>query len=579
MASKIVICTKIGALRFALFLIFVAFNLPAFGQQKRFGAADTAKIIYIENATDNSAEFRKKLSTKWQQRGYLLAVADSVNPKKIRIDKGPFFDSLTVLWNSPEGKTNFKTTASDLLAFTEKWLLDAENSGYPFSSVKYTLANQTDTGISIYAEAQSGEKYNLDTLVFKDLELSATFLKWTAGVKPGEPYNHAAIKLLESRLNGIEGFTVFGSSVLRVIDNKLSVFVPVQKPVRDQLTGLVGIATVPNGKPIFTGEATGTFYNMFRSGVASHFEWRSYRARSQEMKLNVSVPYFLSLPFITRINVAYEKFDTIYSSFTRGLYLRFPLGTRSGFVIGAAFTDRYSISYDINSVKLFRALPANPASRNSMYQMGFERSNLVPGRLNLKGWQAEISAGIGSRRFFRDPEIEAITWTNISGNSENIYDSLDRIGQFRVTRYRVSLKFNGFIKLRSWLVLRTGADVMQYRAPAIFFNELDRFGGIKNLRGFNEQSIFASEFYMGTLELRFVSKNTGYIGPFYHLAWYKDASATTIPGSGTLHGLGIQSAVQTAAGVLQMAWALGKSGTQPMALNQSRFHIGISSSF
>jgi hemolysin activation/secretion protein len=179
----------------------------------------------------------------------------------------------------------------------------------------------------------------------------------------------------------------------------------------------------------------------------------------------------------------------------------------------------------------------------------------------------------------RDPEISAITWINSAGNPENIYDSLQRIGQFRAVRYRGSLKISSYIPFKPWLVLKLGLEGMVYRAPVVYFNELERFGGIKNLRGFNEQSIFASEFSMATVELRFVSGNTGYLAPFYHLGRFRDGSGTVNPTSGYLHGMGIQTAFTTAAGILNLAWALGKSGTSASVLPFEKHSLHITPVF
>jgi hypothetical protein len=549
-----------------------------YGQQLGF-ANDSAEIIALKKASSNTKEYRKQLAEKYQKKGFLLASADSVAPDRILVSKGKYYDSVYVYWHSELGEQEFQTDVPGLLQYIEAYLTETENSGHPFSSVALSAAAQSDTLLAIKAKADPGEKYTLDTLMFKDLEMSKRFLKWAADIHIGDPYNQKAIKLLQYKLASVDGFAVYGEPVLRAVDKRMHVFIHAEKPIRDQLSGLVGLATVPNGRPVFTGEATGRFYNMFQAGVHAAFEWRSYKARSQELRISGSLPYLFGVPFNTRFQLAYEKFDTIYSAFTRGLHFRMPINKNSGLVVGASFTDRFRIYTDLSPVQQFRSLPENPPSRNSLYELGYEYRNMVPGKLNTRGWDLAANVGIGARRFVRDPEISGITWINAAGNKENIYDSLDRIGQLRATRYRISVKVQRYFEILPWLVLKTGLDAIQYRAPVIYFNELERFGGIKNLRGFNEQSIFASEFYMGTAELRFISGASGYLAPFYHFGWFKDGSNSTTPASGYVQGMGIQTAFRTAAGILNMAWALGKSGNQPLGLNQSRFHLGISSSF
>ncbi|MBS3915714.1 MAG: hypothetical protein KG003_14565 [Bacteroidetes bacterium] len=550
-----------------------------YAQQNPISSNDSLVLHNQKNKQISALQWRKNLAVSYQEKGFLLAWADSIAPDQALVHKGKYFDSIHVVWNDWNGRKTLNLNVSDYLHYASEWLIQMENSGYPFSYIKLMPGIQDSAGIQLEAFAERGDAYTFDTFVFKGFELSPVFMKWAAGIQVGKPYNHKAVLVLQNKLGAADGFYIFGDPQLAAIDGHLFTFVQAGKAMRDQLSGLAGLATVPGGRPVITGELSGKFYNMFRSGVYGALEWRSFKARSQELRIQTSVPYLFGMPFNTRLNLAYEKYDTLYSAFTRGLSLKFPLKKNLGIWIGANYTDRYRIYADLSTVSNFRQLPENPPSRNSMYQIGLEFSNLQSGVLPVKGLEIALSAGAGTRKLVSDPEIGAITWLNGQGITENIYDSLKRVGQMQVSRYKLQTKIQSFVPLKSWMVLRTSLDASLYRAPQIYFNELERFGGIKNLRGFNEQSIFANEFYMATAELRFVTGNQGYIGPFYHLAWFNDASKSRITYSGWLQGTGIQTGFRTAAGILNLAWAISKTGTLPFSLNQSRFHAGISATF
>lgn len=113
----------------------------------------------------------------------------------------------------------------------------------------------------------------------------------------------------------------------------------------------------------------------------------------------------------------------------------------------------------------------------------------------------------------------------------------------------------------------------------MYFNELFRIGGINDIKGFNEQSIFANEYYIGMAELRLMTGNTGYFGAFINAARTINVSRLGGPALDHPLGFGFSAALKTKAGILNIVWALGRSKSQPFSLNNSKFHFSISSDF
>lgn len=563
--------------RLISFLFIFVISLSWFQAAGQSVASDPV-YIKLRDKTVNTRNYRNALATVYQKKGYLLAFADSLAPDSISLYKGRLFTNVIIDWPA-EGLNKALIQAKDLGTLGEQWLVTAENTGYPYAILKYQVADQTDSAVHIRVVADKGDLYQTDSLFYGEIELSDRFVRWCRGNLEGDIYNHRGMLNLLERLEYVDGIGCGPEPLLRIENAALKVYLPVYRVSRDHISGIVGLATQPDGRPVFTGELNARFYNMFRAGVHSSFEWRSFRARSQEMKIRGSLPFLLGTPFVTRFAISLEKFDTLYSNFSRGLELTVPIRRKQSLVIGTTITDRMRIWADKATVENFRRLPDNPAARNGYYYLGFEYRNLREGDLPVKGGGISLRGGAGVRRLLRDASLEGIRWTNAAGVVENIYDSLDRSGLLRTSNYRLDGSAFRFTRLGKMVVLKTAAEGHLYYAPTVYFNELERYGGIKNIRGFTEQSIFASEFVMGTLELRFQSGNAGFIGPFYHLGRFRDRSGLSSPGSGWLHGTGISAAIQTGSGVLHLAWALGKSGSQPLAFNQSRFHFGIATTF
>jgi hemolysin activation/secretion protein len=56
-------------------------------------------------------------------------------------------------------------------------------------------------------------------------------------------------------------------------------------------------------------------------------------------------------------------------------------------------------------------------------------------------------------------------------------------------------------------------------SPNIFRNELFQIGGYRLLRGFDEESIFATQYGVGTVEYRFLSGLNSYFFAFADIGW------------------------------------------------------------
>lgn len=559
---------------FAIWLL----TLQVYGQVDAPLNKDSIDIYHLKKGQTQSVAWRNQVLLSFQKKGYLLARVDSVDAKTVRITKGTLFSKLMVLWTDT-AKSAQAMDPMTLIKTTENWVEEQNNNGYPFAKAGYVIKEQMDSQVQVLVQLAEGDRYVMDSLFFANTKFSKRFLNWTVGIKPGDVYRQHALDRFVQIASELEGFTAYGSPTLRLENAMLKIDMPVFKINKDYVSGLVGLATNPQGRPFFTGEATARFYNMFGAGVYTGFEWRSFRARSQELKLNGSLPFLLGAPFALGYKLEFEKFDTLFSNFNRGAELKFALKPGFFLMLGLATTERLRIYADLETVKTTKRLPENPASKNNHYHIALEYKKLGLSAIPERGTHLYIKSAAGDRRIVRDAAFEGFTWVNQSGVVETIYDSLNRVGQLRAFNYKINGFATQYIPIRTWLVAKVSAEFSHFQAPTIYFNELERFGGIKNIRGFNEQSIFANQFYMSTLELRIQNIETGFIGPFYHLAWYRNQAQSNIAGRGLLQGFGISSALNTGAGVLKIAWALGKVGAGNIRFNESKFHFGISTTF
>ena len=110
----------------------------------------------------------------------------------------------------------------------------------------------------------------------------------------------------------------------------------------------------------------------------------------------------------------------------------------------------------------------------------------------------------------------------------------------------------------------------------MYFNELYRLGGNKTLKGFNEQSLFASSVSIITMEVRYLLSENSFLKVFGNAAYYMDASErqgkinSDIP-----YGFGGGLNLDTGNGIFNISVALGKSKYNPIDFKNAKVHFGL----
>ena len=107
-------------------------------------------------------------------------------------------------------------------------------------------------------------------------------------------------------------------------------------------------------------------------------------------------------------------------------------------------------------------------------------------------------------------------------------------------------------------------------------NELFRIGGINTIRGFNEESIFASSYSIFNLEYRFKPSSSSYFFTITDFAYVNDK---IIDKTSQIYSLGIGYSFVTKIGLLNVSYAVGKFSDQPISLGDSKLHIKLVSIF
>lgn len=104
-------------------------------------------------------------------------------------------------------------------------------------------------------------------------------------------------------------------------------------------------------------------------------------------------------------------------------------------------------------------------------------------------------------------------------------------------------------------------------------NEQYRLGGFNLLRGFDEESVFSSDYYLWTNSIRLLTGELSYLQLYSDLALVHQYSGKKFQYR-TFWGIGSGLVFDTSLGLLSLSAAVGKIFPDPFNLRNVKLHLG-----
>lgn len=506
--------------------------------------------------------------TVLQAAGYLEARLDtqwSGAVLKARIISGPrhILGSLVWLpdttsalrWPEPTRRKVTGQLDPGLLKREADPVLDyLENHGYPFAAFELENLMVQDSTWHLTYRLNAGPKVLLDSLAIRsDDRLPARYISRYIGWKKGQYYNEAAIRRMRIRLTEIPFITIRQTPEIRFHPGEADLFLTLSRKPANTFNGIIGIQPAEDGRTTLTGDIEIRLLNTLQRGEEIYFNWRRLQTQTQELHARTRLPYLFNTPFGTEAWIRIYRRDTTFSQFRGQLALVFDLGHGGTW---KAFAEQNSTS------RLSRETGTGNFADVSavLYGLGVSFQRLDYRFNPRRGWMADLEVATG-RRESRTP---------VSGT--------DEIRTERTANYRYTAAAEAFIPLWQRQTLRIAGKGAALFAPGLSDNELFRIGGLRTIRGIDEESIFARAWACGSLEYRFLLDQNSAVYLYADQSWYeadrKDGLLTDDP-----VGFGAGVFFDTRAGIFSFNYGLARKFDNPMLLRNARLSFGFSSLF
>ena len=449
----------------------------------------------------------------------------------------------------------------DVRKVQEKMLGWCENNGYPFASVKLDSVIISGTELSASFYLQKNILVKIDSVVNRgSAKISSVYLQSYLGIRQGDLYNEALLKKTGTRIKELS--FVKEKIPFRVLfpaeNAKIELFL--EKKNASQFDGIVGL--LPDnktGKILFTGDVRLRLNNTFNRGELLDLNWRRLQVSTQDLKSRLILPFLFKTPFGIDANFKLYKKDTTYLEVNPNIGIQYHFSGENYFKV---FVNRKQLTLlNTKGLEKSTVLPPYADITSSIYGMSLRLEDLDY-RLNpRKGYDIIGTIGAGNKTIKKNDKLNPVIYNNLKLNS---------------VQYSAEIEADVFIPLKNRSTVKIGNRSAYLRNSSLFQNELFRIGGLKTLRGFDEESILASAYSIFTLEYRYLLEERSYLFFFGEGAYAENQSITyTGDRYDTPYAFGTGISFETKAGIFSINYALGKQFDNPIDIRAGKVHFGI----
>jgi outer membrane protein assembly factor BamA len=543
------------------------------------------------------SEFIASLPSVLQVKGFMTASVDSVGydsaAATIRLYLGPVYRWAhistrkidpallsAVGWN----ERSFSGRPLDFGAFRKKQeaLLDyLENNGYPFARIALdSIAIDDQDRISADLKVDKGLLYKIDSIrVYGTVKLSGDFLQHYLNIPNGSIYRKDKLAAISKKIIELPYVQEQQSWNLTMLGDGAVVNLYLKPKKSSQINVLVGF--LPSSDPVLgnkllvTGEATIDLKNALGNGETIALNWQQLQAQSPRLNILFQQPYLFKSPFGLNASFDLYKQDSSYINVDLMLGAQYALSaTQTGTVFLRDMITNV-LNIDTQSVIANHALPTEADISSVSLGMTYDFNNTNYRFNPRKGNELQFIGSAGTKKIHKNAQIQKLSDPSDPGFDFNtLYDTV------KLSSYQFQVKLAGahYFPLSHASTLKLGFNGGAYSSPTTYRNELFLIGGYKLLRGFDEASILAAQYAVGTLEYRYLIGLNSFLFTFIDGGWARN----NVPGyelNNGYFGMGLGLAFETKAGIFNISYAVGKRDDTNLNLRDAKIHLGYVSFF
>ncbi|MFT6167293.1 MAG: outer membrane protein assembly factor BamA [Vicingaceae bacterium] len=512
--------------------------------------------------------------------GYLTASIDSFSFNKeahqIYISKGK-----EVQWTQLK-KGNFAEEALEAIDFApstfesktfnikqlnklfEKVISFYENGGYPFVSIQLKdveFINQNQISAQLFLE--KNKLYKIDSIkVLGNSQIGKTYLLNYIGLYEGDLYQENKIGTIEDRIREIPFVTMTAKPEIQFFEEGVKIVLRLDEKKASRFDGVLGLLTNENtGKVELTGDVDLNLINGIKRGETFGLNWRKLKGNSQDLNLDIIYPYLFKTPFGVALDFKLFKRDTTFLDIEAKVGINYLL--ERGDFVSLFVENKTSNLLSRNNFADAIQIPELGDVRVNSFGLAYVRNKTNYKYNPTNGLLINLNFSAGRKELKKIGVLEQ--------NKPELYDSI----QLKTNQFKGGILLEYYIPIAQRSTIKIANRSASIYSERLYANELMRIGGLRTLRGFDEESISASTYSIFTLEYRFLLDQNSFFSIFSDYGLYENNTTGIEYVNDTPIGIGAGVSFETKAGIFTFNYAVGSQFDNPVDLRAAKIHFGF----
>jgi len=464
----------------------------------------------------------------------------------------------------------------------QQLLLDyLENNGYPFAKVSLdSITLLAGDEVSAMLKIDKGPLYRIDSLrIFGSAKISNDFLQRYLNIPNGSIYRKDRLKAISRKLLELPYIQEAQPWNLTMLGEGSVVNLYLKPKKSSQINALVGF--LPSNDPVLgnkilvTGEATINLKNALGNGETMLLNWQQLQQASPRLDLLYQQPYIFHSAFGVNASFDLYKQDSSYINVSLMAGLLYSLSANQSGSVFIQETSSSLLNVDTLAIIASHTLPREADINAVSVGLTYDLNNTDYRYNPRRGNELTFLGSIGTKTVRENPQIAQLKDPNDPGFSfSTLYDTVQKHSY----QFLAKMAAAHYFPLTRASTLKVGVNGGIFSSPNTYRNELFMIGGYRLLRGFDEQSILASQYAAGTVEYRYLVGINSFLFTFLDAGWAKN----DVPGfdlNETYLGTGLGMAFETKAGIFNISYAIGRTGSTAFDFHDAKIHLGYVSFF
>lgn len=451
----------------------------------------------------------------------------------------------------------------DYNELVKKILGEMENNGFPFSSLRLDSLVLEENRLEGSLHLDRGPEILWDSVrIASSSKTNPNYLQRLSGLEVDQPFSQEQLDRSAIRMSRLPYFELQAAPQVSFRLQKAQPNFLLRDRNANVIDGIIGLLPNENdpGKVLITGQLDLQLYHLGGRGRDVVLKWQRFNELTQSLDLGFKESFVFNSGIDLRGEFSLLKQDTTFIKRHVGL----DVGFRANQNVYVRFFTKRQAS-DLLASSGFgdlTELPDFADLRWNEYGIGIEADLLDQPVFPRRGFLVDFQFSAGNKRLLQNTALPEDLYTGLTLNTP---------------QYALQLEMEKHIYFKPYwgAFLRSASGWIQNQN--LFLNDLFRAGGLRSIRGFNENYFFASAYSYLNLEQRLFFDRESYLLIFADAGILENPYFAEKIDKPFAVGAGLN--LDTGTGLFRFIYAVGKSAEQPFSLSFSKIHFGYLARF